>query len=245
MSLINTTYGHLGRFGNLFFVGMALHFISLKNNIKSEYKEFEKFKRLGIDLFIHGKNKYDETIQLMDDNFFHCMNELIYKNVCIQNNVWCQTSNFASLLYIYFHQFKQKTKIINHNIFKYRYNQNNDLVIHVRLDDIQDSFAESYEYYDKAIQIIKKYDRGYITSDSINHEICQKLITKYNLIVIEYDDISTIMFVSTCNHVILSLGTYSWLMGLFAYYSDTICFPKISKKWHGDIFVFPEWIEIK
>ena len=51
------------------------------------------------------------------------------------------------------------------------------------------------------------------------------------------------MFASTCKNVILSSGTFSWLIGLLSYYSN-IYYPKIYVKWHGDIFVFSEWTEV-
>ena len=66
---INTTHKHHGRLGNLFFVGMTLHFIAQKNNLRCEYKEYNKLKKLGIELFI-GEYIYNENIILSDSNFY-------------------------------------------------------------------------------------------------------------------------------------------------------------------------------
>jgi len=115
--------------------------------------------------------------------------------------------------------------------------------IHVRLGDIIDlNFYTRYEYYDKALSQIT-FDNGYISSDTINHEICQKLISKYNLIIFNSNEIETIQFASTCKHLILSTGTFSWMIGIFGFFSK-IYYPTIKIKWHGDIFIFPEWKKI-
>lgn len=244
MSSVNNTYQHGGRLGNLFFVGMALHFIAVKNKLKVAYKYHDSFKKLGIKLFV-GQNTYKETIQLLDTNFYNFIrsDELLDKNVSIVNNVWCQTEEFSFFLKNYFLEDINKINIINNNIFKTRYNNNNDIFIHVRLGDISDTiWIHPFSYYDKALSGIN-FENGYISSDSINHQICNQLITKYNLKIINYNEIETIMFASTCNNIVLSSGSFSWMIGLFSYYS-TVYYPKIYNKWHGNIFVFPEWNEI-
>jgi hypothetical protein len=70
----------------------------------------------------------------------------------------------------------------------------------------------------------------------MNHEVIQYLIRKYNLIPFQKNDIETIMFANTCKKLILSGGTYSWLLGFFAFYSSEIYYPKYEKPWFGNIF---------
>jgi hypothetical protein len=41
-------------------------------------------------------------------------------------------------------------------------------------------------------------------------------------------------------NIVLSNGTFSFLIGLFGY-NSIIYFPTIKIKWHGDIFIFPDW----
>lgn len=135
----------------------------------------------------------------------------------------------------------EKDNIINKNIFKSRYQNNNDVFIHVRLGDIINLNA-GLSYYEKVLNNMK-FDNGYISSDSINHKICNTLIKKYNLKIINKNIIETIMFASTCHNVILSNGTFSWLIGLLSFYSN-IYYPKIKVMWHGNIFVFDDWNEI-
>lgn len=238
---INSTNCHGGRFGNLFFVGMVLHFISKNNNLKSSYKDYNKLTKLGIDLFI-GEHTYDDTIELRDNIFYNYIipENKLYKNISIENNMWGHTKEFALFLQNYFNEDIQKNRIINNNIFKDRYNNNNDIFIHVRLGDIIPlNLYTPFIYYDKVLSNIN-FDKGYISSDSIENTICQELIKKYNLEIINEDEVTTIMFATTCKNIILSSGTFSWLIGLLSYYSN-IFYPKIYSEWHGNIFVFPDW----
>lgn len=243
----NIIASHLywGKLGNLFFINMALHFISIKNNLHVEYQFYDKLKKLGIDLFI-GKNKYPSeiSVSLSDDNFYDLIiGEVINKNVSIVNNLSCQTSEFALFLRKYYDQELHKNNIINCNKFKERYNNNNDIFIHVRLGDISNSiYIQTIDYYDKILRELT-FNNGYISSDSIDNIICKVLIIKYKLTVINYNDVETIMFATTCKNVILSTGTFSWLIGFLAYYSN-IFFPKIIHKCHGDIFIFKNWKQI-
>ena len=240
--IVNNTEVHHGRFGNLFFVNMVLHFISKNYNLKTTYKYYDKFSNLGIDLFI-GNNTYEENTYLTEINYFDLITKKNnFTNIIVTNNSWFQNYEFCLYLEIYFNKPSIKNKIIKKNVYSNRYNNNNDLFIHVRLDDVEQmSSHNSFEYYDN---IISKYsfDNGYIASDSINSVICTSLIQKYSLKVINSNEEDTIMFGSTCNTIILSGGTFSWLIGFLAFYSKNINYPINNKKWYGDIFVYKNWI---
>jgi hypothetical protein len=99
-------------------------------------------------------------------------------------------------------------------------------------------------YFEKALSKIK-FKTGYISSDSIESPFCKDLIEKYNLKIIELNEIETIMFASTCNSLILSGGTFSWLIGFLAFYSKQIFYPKYTSTWYADIFVFKNWTAIE
>lgn len=237
---MSTTIGTGGGIGNIFFRNVILHIISKKENLKASYNIFDKFQKLGIDLFIEGQNEYNEKIMLTDDNFF----EYVTSEITIQKNIgfggYFQTKDFVIYLKEYFKNNKIFEKVINANVHKERYNNNNDLFIHIRLTDAA-KHNHGISYYEKVIKMIN-YNRGYISSDDINHPICQYLITKYNLTIYSSKVVDTIHFSSTCKYIILSNGTFSWLIGFFAIYSS-IFYPQpdLQHVWFGDIFVFPEW----
>jgi len=71
------------------------------------------------------------------------------------------------------------------------------------------------------------------------------LIDKYNLTVFEGNEVQTMQFGSTCKHIVLSKGTFSWWIGVLSFDSN-VWFPenKNIKPWHGEIFIFPEWNKV-
>ncbi len=240
VSYINNTNIHNGRFGNLFFINMVVHFIAKKFNLKVNYKYFDKYKKMGIDFYL-GFNTYDKNILITENNFIHIMQNLKDPcNIIITNDVWFQNKDLCILLKNYFNSRKIKKNVIEHNIYKDRYKKNNDVFVHIRLGDIQKETITISNYYIKLLGTIK-YNKGYISSDSIDSELCKLLITKFNLNIIDYDEVETIMFASTCNNLILSGGTFSWLIGFLAFYSKNIYYPKINNPWFGNIFDFNGW----
>ena len=257
---INNTYDCGGRFGNIFIRNFVAEYIAKKNNLKVTYEKYNDFKKLGINLFI-GKKTYYETLLLNDENIDSIIfDDKIFKKYALNKNflfrqvnynplnsydyAWCQTSSIVSHIrnYVNF-----ENRIFNKNPYKSRYNNNNDLFIHVRLGDIIEfKFEVDYKYYDETIIKIKNsnpYKKAYITSDSIDHDICKKLIKQYNLIIYNSNEIDTLQFGSTCKSIVLSNGTFSWLLGLLSFKSN-VHYPTIKTKWHGNIFVYPDWHEI-
>lgn len=242
---MNRTDGISGaRFGNFFFRNLAVHCIAKKNNIPIEYYHYGNYmKDMGIDLYSEGNGQYNQIQLLTEDNFFDILQSNIPLNANIQfaKDVFCQTREFSNYARAYLHEPSQKNKIIQANIFKERYNNNKDVFIHVRLgDSVQHN--PGFVYYDHILSQIE-FENGYISSDSIWHPICQELIKKYNLQIIQYNEVNTIMFASTCKYILLSHGTFSWMIGVLAYYS-VIYYAKRKSIWHGDIFVFDDWNEI-
>ena len=178
---INSTIGSAGRFANHFFRNIAMHFISQNNNIKFNYSYSEEFDKLGVELFKNGTITYNENMVLNDDNFYNLISEniKINKNIEVSHHMYNQTKDFARYIKKYINENEQKNKIIKQNIFNSRYDNNNDVFIHVRLGDVL-QFNPGFIYYDKALSQIT-FENGYIASDNLNHEICKKLIQKYNL----------------------------------------------------------------
>jgi hypothetical protein len=241
-SYINNSSLHNGRLGNIFFVNMFLNFMSLKYNLKCHYKYSQIFNSLGI-YFYKGENVYNINCQVTDENFLYLLKNNLTPCNLILKDVWFQTKEFCKMLDMYFKKDKIKNKIISHNLFNSRYNNNNDLFLHLRLGDVTDITKTKTDYYEQILNNIY-YNKGFISSDSINDPLCLKLIQNYDLEVIDYNESNTIMFASTCNNIILSGGSFSWLIGFLAFYSKNIYYPKLENKWYGDIFSFSNWIEI-
>jgi hypothetical protein len=219
---------------------MCLHLFSLKYNLKSSYKYEKKFNQLGI-YFYRGSNIYDKNLLLTDYNFEKVLkSDITPKNIIINNDVWFHTKNYCHLIHAYFTKNNLFERVWNHNRYKDRYNTNNDLFIHLRLGDVADKTQHLLTYYSNLIDNIK-FNKGYISSDSINHSLCQTLINKYKLSIINKSEVETIMFGSTCKYISLSGGTFSWLIGFLACETSNVFYPKLKEIWYGDIFSFSNW----
>jgi hypothetical protein len=244
-STINNTCINLGgRFGNILFYNLVADYIARKINLNFTYKNNDEIKQLGIELY-KGTETYNETISITDEN----VDELFKENALIKkSNIliggYFQTPTIAK--YIRNHIINSKENIIKSNPYHY---SNNNLFIHIRLGDIiQFNGQESLSYYEgciSKIQFDKGFDKGFISSDNIKHEYCLHLIKKYNLTVFEGNEVQTMQFGSTCNHIVLSKGTFSWLIGVLSFNAN-VYYPenKNIKPWHGEIFVFPEWNKV-
>ena len=222
-----------GRLGNQIIRNLATHFIAKKFNLYVNYSNYDKIKKLGIELY-SGQNKYLNTISLNDDNLFEIINKDKFCFNVNPNNNYFQT--------------KEITNYIN-NYLCDRYNNNNDLFLHIRVNDTE-NWNPGTEYYLDAIQKINidiTTSNIYLASDNINSNIVIFITNKYNnIIIINYDEINTIMFASTCKNIILSHGSFSAVIGYLSFFSN-IYYPKYSrakKIWFGDMFSIKNWIEV-
>jgi hypothetical protein len=137
-------------------------------------------------------------------------------------------------------------EIIEKNKFSTRYKANNEVFLHIRLgDSVQ--YTPGFKFYDKVLSELK-FDKGYIASDSPQHPICMELRTKYPTIeMVNANEVDTMLFGSTCKHIVLSHGSFSAIIGYMAFFSD-IYYPMYEegKKWYGDMFTnIPEWKRVE
>lgn len=227
-----------GRLGNQIIRNLAVSFIAERHNLFVEYSNHQLIKQLGINLFV-GEKKYDNTITLNEENYFDILNNNVLESNVNANINYFQTKEIIDL--ILNNIITNKNNIIENNPFNDRYNNNNDCFIHVRLGDSIDKNPGA-EYYLKVLGTIK-FDNLYISSDTINSNIIGNIIKEYpKCNIINYDEISTIQFGSTCKYVVLSHGTFSSITGYLSFYSNVYypCLDKITR-WHGDIFYITQW----
>lgn len=242
MSKSNVEERFGGRLGNQIIRNLAVSIIASKYNLAVDYSSKELITKLGINLF-NGSNVYNKTSCLNEDNYFIIYN---YDNINYNLNAinsFFQTKDITNFLYNYLHSDLVKSNIIEKNPFKERYNTNNDLFIHVRLTDVE-KYNAGINYYLKAIKSIN-FDNLYISTDDKNHNIIKSIFQIYpNAKLIEYDEINTFQFASTCKNILLSHGSFSAIIGYLAFYS-TIYYPEydINRMWYGDMFSINNWIK--
>ena len=231
---------NIGRLGNQIIRNLAVSLLAKKHNLKVDYYNNELINKLGIELF-SGTNSYNSIQYLTDDNYFTILN-LDELNYNLNPNVnYFQTKEISNFLYNYLHNDVIKSIIINKNPFKERYSKNNDLFIHIRLTDAA-HYNPGIKYYINSIKNII-FDNLYISTDEKNNNMVKEILQLYpSSQLINYDEITTFQFASTCKHILLSHGTFSAIIGYLSFFSN-IYYPEFeeNKIWHGDVFSIENW----
>lgn len=232
-----------GRFCNQIFRNIAVSLIAEKCNLMVDYVSIDLIRLLGIALYTEGTKSYADTIALTDANYMEIYNNAqhIHNNLN-PNDDFFQTREISKLIHTYLKT--QKENIIWANPFKDRYLMNNDVCMHIRLTDAAHHNPGAL-YYIQALNRIKS-NNIFIATDEPTHFIINEIVKTYPTCkILNLDMIKTIQLASTCNHVILSHGSYSALIGYISYYS-TIYYPKYDANhmWYGDMFSIGGWIQI-
>lgn len=239
-----TTTGNNGRLGNQIIRNLAVSLIAEKYNLKVDYHNKKIINDIGIDLF-SGINIYQNTQELNDNNYFSFYNSDNLNSSLNPNFAYFQSKEITNFLYDYLQTDKVKSNIIEKNPFNKRYNSNNDLFIHIRLTDVS-CFNPGVNYYLNVIKEIH-FDDLYISTDENTHSIVKQIITLYpNAKLIDYDEITTFQFASTCKHIVLSHGSFSAVIGYLSFFSN-VYYPEYeeSKIWYGDMFSIKNWNKMK
>lgn len=232
-----------GRLGNQIIRNIAVSLLAKMHNLHVTYSSHELISQLGIDLFC-GTIQHRAQMELNDANYMTTYEQPFITRHFGDIYAFFQTKEIISLIYEYLHSDHIKNKIMENNQFCTRYQNNNDVCMHIRLDDVA-HFNPGINYYKKALSLLT-FDQLYITTDQKNHEMIKQLISLYpHAIIIEYDEIRTFQFASTCKHIILSHGSFSAIIGYLAYFSD-IYYPEYEpdKIWYGDMFSISGWNKI-
>ena len=239
-----TNVSSYGRFGNHFIRNLAMSLLAKKHNLYVTYCSQNLIESLGIDLFC-GTQNHSKTEIIDDFSYFKFYNSDTL--TCNFNpnttNSYFQVKEIIDMIYKDLHRDEVQKKIISYNPFKARYNQNNDLYVHVRLGDgIQ--YSPGLVYYINAIRNVANYDKLYISTETPDHEYIQTLLKEFpGAVLIRYDEIKTIQFASTCKHIILSHGSFSSVIGYLAFFAENVYFPEFEKGkiWYGAMFFIPSW----
>lgn len=242
--MTNDMTGSDGRFCNHIIRAHAASFIAKHRHLKFNYGQYyDKMKELGINLYTDGTKTYKLEQRICDWDLMIYINNTIpvFRNINF-NREYFQTKDFSNYLYKYYRQKSNQQSIIDANKFNSRYNNNNDVFIHIRLGDVA-HLNQGFAYYDEALSRIS-FENGYIASDDLNNEICKTLIAKYNLKIIDYNEVETIMFGSTCKNVVLTGGTFSYIIGLFGFFSKVYYLKGFNNWYPSELFFIDDWTEI-
>jgi len=225
-----------------------MHILAEKYDLVAEYSYWAKMHTLGITLY-SGSNIFQENrIVDSDAKMEGLLQEIeslgsgfiLDKNLMMQGDIYCQTRDMTNRIYAYLRSERIRDGIIQANPFRSRYKNNNDIFVHIRLGDVADK-NPGFTYYEKVLNSLESYDRIFLSSDSPNHPICQKILMGFrNTSFIQVDEIQTIQFATTCRNIVLSHGSFSAVIGYLAFFSE-VYYPAYdeSKRWYGDMFSVP------
>ena len=62
--------------------------------------------------------------------------------------------------------------------------------------------------------------------------------------MIQYDEVETIMFGSTCKYIILTGGSFSYIIGLFGFFSKIYYLKGLNTWYPPELFHIDDWTEI-
>jgi hypothetical protein len=236
------------RFGNRFVRHLAVCILAEKHDLQVTYDNYELIsEQLGVFLY-SGKNIHSDSIILDDFNYIPIFQQSEFSYNLDPNIHYFQTREISQLINNYLHRDDIKENIIHKNRFQERYNNNNDLYIHIRLGDAA-QWNAGVQYYLNAISKIQ-CDNIYLSTDQVDGDIIKHIIHSYpNANILMYDEIRTIQFASTCKHIILSHGSFSAVIGHLAFCSN-IYYPKFEvgkndNMWCGDMFSINGWIKFE
>ena len=238
-----------GRLGNHIIKYISCSIICKKYNLfvnynhKNDKKFLNQIKQIGILLF-SGENKYQNIINVDDNNWCDILNKsTINSNIRLVNSHYSQTKDITNEIIKYLHDEEIMNHYINNNHYKTRFNNNNDCFIHIRLGDVSKklNLDKIFKYYIYILNTIN-VDNIYISSDSPQHNKIKELLELYsNSSIINYNEVDTIHFGSTCKYVILSQGTFSAVIGYLSYYSNVYYYiPDNSTCWDNQADLFTD-----
>lgn len=228
------TINFKGRLGNNIIQYIVGYMISIKFKLKLKSPQPFNFG----DIFFHTIDFTVENKNLFIVNDKNWIEVLLGDN--IDGNYHFHLDGFFQDKIFYESHFNEIRKYIDVD-YDYSIN-NNSLFIHYRIGDIMnDRRMLPIEYYLEAINMVD-FDKGYISSDNLEHEFCERLISEFNLTPISLNPEKTISFGKNFNKLILSEGTFSWVIAFFSEAEKIICNER-KNLWFGDIF-FDSWTKL-
>ena len=154
---------------------------------------------------------YDKTIELNDKNYYDHLNN--------------PEPNIGYILNGFFQDSKLLCDFRDQILDLYKLPEpkesvsSDDVFIACRLGDCLKG-PRTYctmEYIENQLKASRhKYDKAYVTSDTITHPPLKRLIEEYNLTVYQDEPMDTILFGAQFNNLILSAGSFSYLMAYFS-----------------------------
>jgi hypothetical protein len=229
--------------GNQIIRNLAVSLIAEKHNLNVIYNSHQLMEELGINLY-SGTNIHDDIITLNDTNYFSTLNSESINSNLNPNYSYFQTKDITNYLYNYLNKDEIKKNVIIKNPFNDKYNNNDDLFIHVMLQDADKKHPDINDYLNTINNI--KYKNIYLSTDDATQSIVKELMKTYEkIILLNYNEIKTLQFASTCKNIILSYSSLSAVIGYLSFYSNINFIEYDSDNTCNNMFSIEGWNKIR
>lgn len=218
--------GYHGYLGNKLLQNIGISVLSKKYNLFPSYDVPVESDILKFNLY-YGNQKIEKCKEYHDTDLNYLLtNQKELEHGIIFNGYFQHKSLLLGCRHL-----------VDEIITKREIVRKDTVFVHVRLGDAE-IVNHGIDYYRAMLNSIS-FKEGIISSDSPNHDIVKKLSQEYSLNNFYSSPIDTILVGSECEHRVLSGGTFSWWIGFLGNNNNVYC--RREPKFHGDIFVYPEW----
>jgi hypothetical protein len=209
MIYIENESWNLGRTGNKMFIHAFGNFIAEKNNLYWQSEIQKEFPDNEITTRFHDGFKKEIKLNITDEICADFIEKKIESGAKIHG--WFQESELVNN--------EEYAKYLS-SIFKineYLPIDTDSVFIHIRAGDISEWGRRMLplDYYENQLNSIS-FKHGAIATDSFDHPIVQALIKKYNFKKFIGTAEQTIKFGASHSKIILSLGTFSYWIGVLS-----------------------------
>tara|TARA_Y100001968_G_scaffold266955_1_gene256690 strand:+ start:4163 stop:5056 length:894 start_codon:yes stop_codon:yes gene_type:complete len=240
--MIYTFFSPNARLANQVLQSIGYSIIGEKLNIKvDKYSSYHEIEKLNISYWREGRilKKTNDLKVYSNSDLRNIMNGL-----CNPDESFCFDGNFQVGWFLKENELKIKKMFDFENVKSFSENQ---YLIFLRLGDVA-HLSPPFQYYRKAIELVLKKTsnkklsnnksnicQNYLTTDSPNHPLVKKIIKRYNLELIDYDPVETLLFARKFQNLILTGGSFNWLAA-FLSSASLVIYPESTYEWSGDIF---------
>jgi len=228
-----------GRFGNKVFQNAVVSAVARRFDLRATYAMRDECEALGMELFSGSRDPSSTSVRLTDALAEAILSDTYDGERTFVITYWTffQTPALARWM-------REKALLVPRCLVSSA--PNTTVFVHVRLGDIHaDTPSRPTDDWVAAVDEARR--RGgtdvLVASDEPSHEIVSALVARTGATPVLLDAVGTIRRGASCAHLVLSDGSFSWLVAALAPRPASVQYlPRHGRQWHGDIFVFDDWV---
>ena len=226
-----------GRLGNKIFQQVAVSLLAEKYDLLASYTREKEFAELGIPLWRGSKQLQGRYVKLTNVLLKELLTTRDSSDLSIR--LWLDSSDsyfqfpwFSNhLRFLFRGKFERSLRLANP--WRDRISANNDTFVHIRLGDMAEIGTRPAIDFINAVGTPRGH--VFVSSESNNHVLVRRIVSHFSATLLDLSAVQTIQFGSTCAHLVLSDGTFSWTIGSMASLSARIVIVPRKNEWSGNI----------